>query len=73
MNFNCTILDSGKVTIGDEVLFGPNVSLYTVSHPMDFISRKDAYEVAKPIIIETGVWLAGNVVVLPGEQLVQEV
>ena len=65
-NCNCTILDSGKVKIGNEVMFGPNVGIYTVSHPLDFESRQKAYEIAKPIVIEDGVWLASNVIVLPG-------
>jgi len=65
-NSHLTILDSGKVTIGDEVLFGPNVGLYTVAHPMDYESRKKGYEIAKPIVIEEGVWLAANVIVLGG-------
>lgn len=65
-NYNCTILDSEKVKIGNEVMFGPNVGIYTVSHPLDFESRQKAYEIAKPIVIEDGVWLASNVIVLPG-------
>lgn len=68
-NTDCTILDSGEVFIGDEVLFGPHVSLYTVMHPMDFESRKKAYEKAKPIYIEDGVWLGGNVIVLAGVRI----
>lgn len=34
-NFNLTILDEAKVTIGDNVFIGPNVSLYTACHPLD--------------------------------------
>ena len=32
-NYNCTILDCAPVTIGNNVLFGPNVSLFTAGHP----------------------------------------
>ena len=34
-NYHCTILDNAPVTIGDDVMFAPNVSLYTVGHPLD--------------------------------------
>lgn len=31
-NLNCTILDVGKVMIVDNVMFGPNVALYTLNY-----------------------------------------
>nr|WP_315022519.1 hypothetical protein [uncultured Aminipila sp.] len=31
-NFNTTILDDGRIYIGDNVMFGPNVSLMATSH-----------------------------------------
>ncbi|OOF46862.1 sugar O-acetyltransferase [Rodentibacter trehalosifermentans] len=65
-NFNCTMLDSGGVIIGDEVLFAPNVSLYTVGHPLDVELRNEGWEQAKPITIGNNVWIGGNVVILPG-------
>ncbi|WP_118193893.1 sugar O-acetyltransferase [Albibacterium indicum] len=65
-NFNCTILDVGLVTIGDDVLLGPNVSLFTVNHVQDPQGRKDGLEYAKPIVIGNNVWVGGNVVILPG-------
>lgn len=34
-NYHCTILDNAPVTIGDDVMFASNVSLYTVGHPLD--------------------------------------
>ncbi|GAM62180.1 acetyltransferase [Vibrio ishigakensis] len=34
-NFNCVILDVNTVTIGDNVLFAPNVQIYTAGHPLD--------------------------------------
>lgn len=65
-NFNCTILDVGVVTIGDDVLLGPNVSLFTVNHVQDLQGRKEGLEYAKPINIGNNVWIGGDVVVLPG-------
>lgn len=65
-NFNCTILDVAPVTIGDDVLFGPNVSLYTAGHPLHPAARATGYEYGIPITIGSRVWLGGNVIVSPG-------
>ncbi|MGL5020868.1 MAG: sugar O-acetyltransferase [Mycoplasmatales bacterium] len=66
INYNVTILDCARVTIGDNVFIGPNVSLYTPIHPLDFKTRNEGFEKAKQITICDNVWLGGNVVVLPG-------
>lgn len=65
-NYNCTILDVGKVVIGDNVQFAPNVSLYTAGHPIHPDSRNSGYEYGIGITIGDNVWLGGNVVVNPG-------
>jgi len=66
INYNCTIIDTAIVTIGDNCLFAPNVSLYTAGHPLHPVSRNSLYEFAKPINIGDNVWLGGGVTVLPG-------
>lgn len=65
-NYNCIILDSAKVIIGDEVLFGPNVGLYTVGHPLEAKHREKGDEIASPITIGDHVWICANVIVMPG-------
>ncbi len=65
-NYGLTVLDVGKVTVGDNVMFGPNVSLYAAGHPVHPASRDSGYEWGAPITIGNDVWLGGNVVVLPG-------
>jgi len=65
-NFNLIILDCAKVTIGDNVLIGPNVGIYTATHPIDPNLRKQEYEFALPITIGNNVWIGGNVVINPG-------
>lgn len=73
-NFNCTILDVCPVTIGDNVMFGPNVTIATPMHPIigeeRFISEHEDglydLEYAKPITIGNGVWLASGVIVNGG-------
>ncbi len=65
-NYNCIILDVGKVIIGNNVQFAPNVSLYTAGHPIHPDSRNSGYEYGISITIGDNVWLGGNVVVNPG-------
>lgn len=65
-NYHCVMLDNGGITIGDNVMFAPNVSLYTVGHPLDAQLRNAYWENAKPITIGNNVWIGGNVVILPG-------
>jgi acetyltransferase-like isoleucine patch superfamily enzyme len=65
-NYNCIILDCAKVTIGDNVLFAPNVSLYTAGHPVHHELRNAEYEYAFPITIGNNVWVGGNTVINAG-------
>lgn len=66
MNYNCCILDVTKVHVGNHVLFGPNVQVYTATHPIDYKLRRSGLEYAKPITIGSDVWIGGNVVICPG-------
>ncbi|WP_368293884.1 sugar O-acetyltransferase [Dehalobacter sp. TBBPA1] len=65
-NYNCTILDCAKVLIGDNVLFGPNVNLFTAGHPINFEVRNEGFEYALPIVIGNNVWIGGGAIVNPG-------
>lgn len=65
-NYNLVILDCAKVAIGDNVLIGPNVGIYTAGHPLHFELRNEEWEFACPITIEDNVWIGGNVVLNPG-------
>jgi maltose O-acetyltransferase len=74
-NFNLVILDTCRVTIGNDVYMGPNVSLLTAMHPLRWQERntyrKDDgvltdREYGKPITIEDNCWLGGNVTVVGG-------
>ena len=65
-NFNLTILDESDVRIGDNVFIGPNTTLCTIIHAYDSEQRNAGIMCSKPITIHNNVWLASNVVVLPG-------
>lgn len=65
-NFDCIFLDVNTITIGDNVMFGPRVGLYTAGHPIDKDIRNTGLEYGLPITIGNNVWIGGNVVVMPG-------
>lgn len=75
VNFNFTVQDDAKVTIGNHCNFGPNVTIVTPMHPMlpderrglvceDGVERHLCY--AKPVVIGDDCWFGANVVVCPG-------
>ncbi len=65
-NYNLTILDVAKVTIGKNVMIAPNVSIYTAGHPIHPDSRNSGYEYGIEVTIGDNVWIGGSVVVNPG-------
>jgi len=65
-NFNCVILDVMKVEIGNQVLIGPNVQIYTATHPLDVKTRNSWLEFAKPVTIGNSVWIGGGAIIYPG-------
>lgn len=64
-NYNLTILDCAPVTIGNHVMIGPNVGIYTAGHPIDFELREQELEYAFPVTIGDHVWIGGNVCIMP--------
>ena len=68
-NYNCTILDVGKVTIGDNCQLAPNVAIYTAGHPVHPDSRNSAYEYGIPVSIGDNCWIGGNSVICPGVKI----
>lgn len=75
-NFNFTVLDEGRVTIGKNVFIGPNVSILTPIHPLryeernSFLNQRTGHwtnlERAAAVIIGDNCWLGGGVTVCPG-------
>lgn len=65
-NFNFTVLDEARVTIGDDCFIGPNVSIYTACHSTDPEMRNSRQEWAEPVSIGHNVWIGGSVTILPG-------
>lgn len=65
INFDCTILDTCVVTIGDRCLFGPHVNIYSATHPLDPAVRNGTKgpEAGAEIHIEDDCWIGGAVTI----------
>lgn len=68
-NFNCVFLDASWITCGDNVMLGPGVHIYTVTHPLDVEQRRTGVEQAKPVSIGNDVWIGGGSIILPGVEI----
>ena len=64
INFDCTFLALGGITIEDDVLIGPKVSLITENHPLNPQDRKGL--ICKSILIKRNAWIGANATILPG-------
>lgn len=65
-NFNLTLVDDTYITIGDNTMIGPNVTLATAGHPILPSLRMKGYQFNVPINIGKNVWIGAGVIVLPG-------
>lgn len=67
LGVNCRI--SGKTLIGNNVMMGPNVTIYTTNHAFDRTDipmNLQGMTQQKPVTIEDDVWIGGGVTILPG-------
>lgn len=64
INFDCTFLDLGGITIEDDVFIGPKVSLVTENHPLNPEYRKGL--ICEPILIKRNAWIGANTTILAG-------
>lgn len=66
VNFHCVFLDAAPIIIGNNVLIGPGVHLYTVDHPKDAELRRTGCCYASAIEIGNDAWIGGGAKILPG-------
>lgn len=71
-NFDCVILDGAEVEIGDNVLFGPRVGIYTANHAIDAAERAAGACWARPVRIGNRVWVGGGVQINQGVSIGDE-
>ncbi len=64
INFDCVFLDLGGITIEDNVLIAPKVSLLTEGHPVEPQNRQSL--TVAPIRVKKNVWIGANATILPG-------
>lgn len=64
INFDCTFLDLGGITIEDNVLIAPKVSLLSEGHPVSPENRQSL--VPGPIYIKRNAWIGAHATILPG-------
>lgn len=64
INFDCVFLDLGGITIEDNVLIAPKVSLLTEGHPTSIENRHSL--IPKPIHLKKNAWIGANATILQG-------
>ncbi|MFT3738680.1 MAG: sugar O-acetyltransferase [Breznakibacter sp.] len=64
INFDCTFLDLGGITIEDNVLIAPKVSLLSEGHPVSPESRHSL--MVGHIHIKKNAWIGANATILQG-------
>ena len=60
---------NGTATIGNNVMMGPNVSIFTINHRferIDILMNQQGMSEQRPVIIHDDVWIGANVIILPG-------
>jgi len=68
-NYNCVILDVAEVNIGNNCFLGPQVGIYTATHPISASERYNGLGLGKPITIGDNCWIGGNATINPGVTL----
>ncbi len=66
LNINCTLLDGGLITIGDDCLIGSNVQILTINHATSPQERLKKENYAEDILIGSNVWVGAGAIILPG-------
>ncbi|MBR3694406.1 MAG: sugar O-acetyltransferase [Erysipelotrichales bacterium] len=66
VNYNCKLMDGGKITFGDNILIGPDCTFVTATHPTDPVKRLEGYQQFKNITVGNNVWFGAGVIVCPG-------
>lgn len=71
ISYDCIIQANGGIELGDEVIFGPGVKLWSVNHVFERLDApvfEQGYD-HKPVVIGDDVWLGANSFIMPGAQI----
>lgn len=70
LGVNCEV--NGNVTIGNDVMMGPEVVVYTINHKhaeVEIPMLEQGYEEERPVLIEDDVWIGRRAIILPGVRI----
>ncbi|MFF2890551.1 acyltransferase [Paenibacillus sp. NPDC057967] len=61
----------GGLTIEDNVIIGPRVSIHTSNHRYEdaYTLPYDGVSIKRPVYIESNVWIGGHVTIIPGVRI----
>lgn len=62
-NRNCIVICRKKISIGDNVIFGPGVTIYDHDHVFSYQGIGQGFRHGE-VVIENGCWIAANVTIL---------
>ena len=65
-NFDCILLDTCEINIGNNVLMAPKAQIYTAGHPYNLKARTSWLGYGKPVTIGNNCWIGGDAVIVPG-------
>lgn len=65
-NFNLTLVDDTHIYVGDNTMFGPNVTVATAGHPINPVLREKVYQYNMPVHIGKNCWIGAGVLIMPG-------
>ncbi|MBO8424776.1 MAG: sugar O-acetyltransferase [Firmicutes bacterium] len=65
-NFNLTLVDDGNIDIGDNVMFAPNVTVITATHPVLPALREKGLQFNVDVKICNNVWIGAGAIIMPG-------
>lgn len=68
-NFNLTLVDDCDIFVGDNVMFAPNITITTGTHPIHPILRSKKAQYNLPVHIGNNVWIGAGVTILPGVKI----
>ncbi|MBP1871250.1 maltose O-acetyltransferase [Ensifer adhaerens] len=66
LNAGCTMLDSGRISIGEGSMLGPGVQVYCAEHHKEVPLRSRGIEIARPVVVGKDVWIGGGAIILGG-------
>ncbi len=65
-NFNLTAVDDTHIYVGDNTMFGPNVTVATAAHPIYVPLREQGCQFNAPVKIGKCCWIGAGSIILPG-------